>query len=121
VAKSARVASIKRQAIHHKATEKVASLASLRGKAHFHFCIDRECRLIYGDACEDASVNGRCHLHRGSLRRPLWISARDPQECCIGNCVMVGEAERLVLYKLAGPGPWFQCQKCYRAHGWTCA
>jgi len=121
VAKSAKVASIPRQAIHHKATEKVATLGSLKGKYHFHFCADRECRLIYSDACGDPGSNGRCHLHRGGLRRPIWISSRDPQACCIGNCLMVGTTDQLVFYKLAGPGPWFQCQTCYRAHGWPCA
>lgn len=109
-----------RQAIHYKSSERQASLQDLRKGPHFHYCVERECRLIYEDNCKDVRVNGRCHLHRGS-RRPIWIAARDPQACCIGNCAIVGEVKRLVHYRLAGPGPWYQCSICARAHGWNCA
>lgn len=111
----------RRQAIHYAPTVHVASLGSLRGKAHWHFCSDRDCRLIYGDACTEERQNGRCHAHRGAATRPLWVAARDPVGCCIGNCLMVGEVKELVRYQLAGPGPWFQCQTCFRASGWPCA
>lgn len=109
-----------RQVIHYKSAEKTpASISQLKGKFHLHFCADRECRLVYTDACEDVRTNGRCHIHR-KMRRPIWVSARDPQECCIGNCVTVTDVKRLVKYGLAGTGPWFQCTRCARAHGWPC-
>ena len=102
--------------------KKVSSLASvfteLRGKPHFHTCSDRECRLIYEDACADPGVNGRCQACRG-VRRAI-ISSRDPQECCINNCVQVKYPDALKRYALAGPGPWYQCKTCRRASGWSC-
>jgi hypothetical protein len=107
-----------RQAIHYKTKPQQKTLASLRDGAHFHFCSEDDCRLIYEDACRDVTSNGLCHLHRGG-RRPVWVSARDPQECCIENCrAVIGED--LVRYKLAGPGPWYQCRTCARVHGWPC-
>lgn len=117
--KVAKVASRQRQVIHHHSVPKTKTLAQRRGKAHFHFCSDRDCRLIYEDACQDVGTNGPCQLHRG-VRRPVWVQARDPQECCIDNCELVA-GDDLVLYRLAGPGPWFQCKTCRRAHGWTCS
>ena len=119
MAKPQTVPTIRRQAITYKSTEQQASIASLSEKFHFHYCSVRDCRLIYSDACRDIRTNRLCHEHRGT-RRPVWLVARDPQECCIGNCSMVGEAKEIVRYQLGGPGPWFQCSTCYRAHGWPC-
>lgn len=89
-----------------------------RGKPHFHFCSDRECRLIYEDNCRAPERNGRCQACRGQ-RRPL-TATRDPQECCINNCQQVIHPDDLLRYALAGPGPWYQCITCRRAHGWPC-
>ena len=109
-----------RQAIHYKQAEKKPrSKRQLSGQFHLHFCSNPDCRLVYTDACKTLDVNARCHACRG-VRRPVWVSARDPQECCIGNCFMVTNEDEIVRYKLAGPGPWFQCTKCARVHGWTC-
>lgn len=110
-----------RQVIHYRKNDvRERSLSSLAGDFHFHFCVERECRLIYSDRCDDVRTNGRCHAHRGVARRPIWVSSRDPQECCMGNTEQV-KGDDLVRYALAGPGPWFQCSSCYRAHGWPCA
>jgi hypothetical protein len=109
----------KRVLIHHAQTAKAKSLATLAGHPHLHFCSNRECRLVYEDACDDIATNGRCHSCRG-VRRPIWMAARDPRECCLGNCEQVLDAKQLVHYNLAGPGPWYQCRTCARAHGWPC-
>ena len=94
------------------------SLSQLRGKAHFHFCEDRDCRLIYEDTCNTPEVNGPCQLHHGA-RRAL-ITVRDPQECCLNNCTQVTDKDQIIRYQLAGPGPWWQCRTCARCHGWSC-
>lgn len=109
-----------RTLIHYHKKRTPKTIAQRKGKAHLHFCVERDCRLIYEDACEDVASNGRCHTHRGA-RRPIWMSARDPQECCIGNCEMVADPDELHRYRLAGPGPWYQCKTCARTHGWPCA
>lgn len=90
----------------------------LRGKPHFHFCTDRNCRLIYEDNCVTPERNGRCQACRGVRRNN--ISVRDPQECCMGMCVQVKDPDELKRYSLAGPGPWFQCKICRRSTGWPC-
>jgi hypothetical protein len=87
---------------------------------HYHFCSNRDCREFYEDyRCEDVSKNGRCHKCRG-LEKPLLYESRDPRPCCWGNTEVVLGAERIVRYRLAGPGPWFQCKTCARCHGWPC-
>lgn len=103
--------------VHQQPVKKKPSLTQLAGRHHHHFCSNRDCRLIYEDDCSDPGVNGRCHLCRG-VRRPTFYPIRDPQECCIGNCVQVVDTDRLLIHKLAGPGPWFQCKTCARCHGW---
>ena len=95
------------------------SVAELAGRDHFHFCRDRDCRLIYEDRCADPAQNGRCRVCLG-LRRPVWDGDRDPQPCCLGNCSLVTDKDALIRHQLAGPGPWFQCGTCARAHGWPC-
>lgn len=94
-------------------------MSELAGKAHLHFCVNRECRLGYEDQCPTPEVNARCHTCRGKPR-PVYFAPRDPQECCIGNCTQVTSKDTLALHKLAGPGPWFQCNTCARCHGWPC-
>lgn len=93
--------------------------SALRGKKHRHFCSDRECRLYYQDACDQPETNQLCPACRG-IRRGYdgWM---DPQECCIDNTKQVVDKAVMKLYELAGPGPWYQCQTCFRTHGWPCA
>lgn len=90
----------------------------LRSVPHLHFCSDRDCRLIYEDNCNTPETNERCQNCRGTTRG--LMVPRDPQECCIGNCVQVTDPRELRRYSLAGPGPWFQCRTCVRSHGWPC-
>lgn len=88
---------------------------------HLHFCSNRDCRIVYDDyRCDDVTKNGRCHRCRG-LERPVWDASRDPHECCVGNCTQVTQPDEIVRYRLAGPGPWFQCKTCARCHGWLCS
>lgn len=92
----------------------------LRKTWHLHFCRERDCRTVYDDyRCDDVSVNGHCHHHRGR-QRPVWDMTRDPQPCCYGNTYQVVSTDELVRQRLAGPGPWFKCRTCARSHGWPC-
>lgn len=95
------------------------SLAKLVGRSHFHYCTNRDCRLIYEDSCDTPEVSGECSPCRGRAR-PVWDADRDPQECCLDNCKQVTFRPDLITHQLAGPGPWFQCQTCARSHGWPC-
>lgn len=105
--------------IKSKATTKIPGLSKLAGVAHFHFCANRECRLIYEDNCDTPEENILCRPCRG-LRRSTHDAYRDPQICCIDNCDQVTDRRELNINRLAGPGPWFQCKKCARRHGWPC-
>lgn len=92
-------------------------LKKLTGRLHYHACTG--CRLSYScSSCKDAALNGRCQTCR-EVRRPNWEAARDPRPCCYvhGNARLVLRADELERYQLAGPGPWFQCRLCARAHG----
>ena len=118
---------MRRQLIHYK-TGHNATLAEVFTKLasiwHLHFCVNRECRLTYEcnggvGFCADPSKNGRCRPCRGKTRSG-WDGTRDPQECCHGNCEQVTDKAELIRYRLAGPGPWFQCKTCARCHGWPC-
>lgn len=90
---------------------------------HFHFCSDRSCRQRYDCGkpgfkliC-DTRRNGRCHACRGAVV-PVWQHARDPRPCCRDNVVQVTNRDVLLAYRLAGPGPWFQCKTCAQASAW---
>lgn len=113
----------RRELVHTRVSHAVtptSAFTALRKTWHLHFCSDRTCRLVYECyACDDVAKNGRCQACRG-VRRPVYISARDPQPCCLGNCAQVTDQAEIVRYKLAGPGPWFQCKTCARCHGWPC-
>lgn len=85
----------------------------MRGRAHWHGCT--QCHLAYDDACETPRVNGVCVDCRGGRPRSLLMRGRDPKGCCIDNTEMVDDEVR-ARYKLAGPGPWYQCRICYRSH-----
>lgn len=114
---------MRRKAVIHHATGKVkltpqGALSQVAKSWHLHFCSNRECRITYDDyKCADVAKNGRCHRCRG-LERPGWDMSRDPHQCCVGNCVQVTDPDEIVRYRLAGPGPWFQCKTCARCHGW---
>ncbi len=99
--------------------KKPKTVEGLAGLSHLHYCSNRECRLGYEDQCDTPLINIRCHPCRGK-ERPRYFVSRDPQECCMGNCSQVTDKHTLMLHKLAGPGPWFQCSRCARSHGWPC-
>lgn len=88
----------------------------LSGKAHLHACTT--CRSVYVCNCAAAAVNGRCQrdMTEGRLGRASWERSRDPQDCCVNNTEQVVDNDMLIRYALAGPGPWFQCKQCFRAH-----
>lgn len=114
----------RRAVIRYRPSGKVASLADVYRKLqdtwHLHFCINRDCRVIFEcNHCTDVAKNVRCHRCAGR-ERPQHADARDPKDCCLGNCRQVTDKEDLLRYRLAGPGPWFQCTTCARCHGWPC-
>lgn len=111
---------MRRALIHSQPVSRVPAMSKLAGKVHLHSCVDRMCRLVYEDLCQTPGVNGRCHVCRRTSR-PVWVAARDPVECCFGNCVQLTDTKTLRLYRLGGPGPWFMCKTCARCHGWPCA
>ena len=118
----------RRQVVKQQPVQRTHSVAELAGKRHSHFCRDRECRNWYEDACSTPEKNDLCHTcipmerrDRSAPERPRWAVARDPRECCIGNCAQVTDRTEIKRYSLAGPGPWFQCKTCARCHGWPCA
>lgn len=112
--------------IKHKPTTRHTSLAGVhRGqvnKAHKHACTNPSCRLVYEDNCFAPELNGRCQPCRGMRR--TWVTngrtAMDPRPCCHRNTELVTDPDDLERYQLAGPGPWFQCLTCRRAHGHPC-
>ena len=108
----------RKAAINYKPTDRTLSLSKLAGNPHVHTCRDRDCRLIYEDTCESPENNEHCQRCRG-VKREL-MRHRDPQECCIGNCVQIFTRTEIMRYALAGPGPWYQCRTCARCHGWPC-
>lgn len=115
----------KRQLIHTSKAiiQKVTSSGvynQLRGKHHWHFCSNRECRLAYEDCCAQTEVNGLCQLCRGAGSR-AYAEPMDPRECCLDNCEQVLTTDEMLRFHLAGPGPWFKCKTCARTHGWPCA
>jgi hypothetical protein len=94
-----------------------AVLRKMAGALHYHACTG--CGLRYSCNCEAPARNGRCALCREKHchPRPIWDRATDPTECCIDNCEQVTDTDLIARYQLAGPGPWFQCRTCKRAHG----
>lgn len=94
-----------------------ATLRKMAGALHYHAC--RGCGHRYSCSCTTPGTNGRCQVCR-EVRpqvRPLWDRSSDPAECCIDNCEQVTDTDLIARYQLAGPGPWFQCRTCKRAHG----
>lgn len=107
--------------IKHKRVDRTerVEIRALAGIRHLHFCLDRECRLIYEDTCNTPEHNQLCDVCRGR-QRSVYMPVRDPQECCLDNCEQVTRKSALLTHQLAGPGPWFQCKTCARCHGWPC-
>lgn len=91
---------------------------ALRKGLHKHFCKNNSCRRIYQCYhCDDPFMNGRCDRCRG-MSRPIWIAQFDAHDCCVDNCKQVTTNEERKSAMLAGPGPWYRCRTCKRAHGW---
>lgn len=119
----------RKHVVKYRATERKFSLTSLAGNLHQHFCRNRDCRTVYEDNCHEPQVNRCCTpcskevpgwgIRTGVASRTWrW---REPSLCCYGNCAVVTTKDVIERYKLAGPGPWFQCKSCFKAHGWPCA
>jgi hypothetical protein len=104
--------------IQHRPTQGRVGVGELASEWHVHACINADCHLTYQDyGCEDVNANGECTACRG-LARPFWETQRDPIACCPDNTdLLTTKAERLIQ-RLAGPGPWFRCRTCRRAHPW---
>lgn len=94
-----------------------AANKAMSSRLHFHAC--RTCRFRYSCNCQEASENGTCISCRTHHERPLWDRNSDPQACCLipGACQQVIRGQELIRYDLAGPGPWYMCRTCHRAHG----
>lgn len=94
-----------------------AMLRRLAGSLHHHSC--KGCSLRYGCACKEPQLNRHCQECRPVRPgpRPTWDRSTDPAECCLDNCIQLVDTDELARYSLAGPGPWFQCKTCKRAHG----
>lgn len=95
----------------------------LRGKNHRHVCTNERCRLLYEDNCQQPETNQLCRPCRGQRRAWVYSDGRaafDPRPCCRGNTALLTEPDDLLKYECAGPGPWFQCQTCFRTHGHSC-
>jgi hypothetical protein len=106
--------------IQHKPQEgRGVGVSELASAWHVHACPEPGCNLTYEDAgCADVNVNARPCLGCQGLERPIWERNRDPIDCCPGNTyLLTTKAERLEQ-RLAGPGPWFKCRTCRRAHPW---
>lgn len=113
--------------VKHLPTLRHQSLAglyrNLANKGHKHVCSNPSCRLIYDDACFSPEHNARCRPCKGQRRTWIYedgLSAWDPRPCCLDNTAQVTDPDVLERFSLAGPGPWFQCQSCKRAHGHPC-
>lgn len=86
---------------------------ALRGKMHYHVCI--RCGGIYWDHCKKVESHGTCPC-RTVHGRPVWLTDHDPAPCCAENVELM-TLDRIKSYRLAGPGPWFQCKTCRRFFG----
>lgn len=104
---------IKHQPIVKK---KVHNVSHLAGQMHLHFCGDRDCRQVYLCWCRTPEVNGRCDIcTRGAAG--AYMDMKAPRPCCFDNCELLTDTDWHDWLRLAGPGPWFQCKTCRRAHG----
>lgn len=93
-----------------------ATIAKLAGRHHLHSCA--ECGATFSCNCATPAVNGRCQGCRTAHGRTRSDHNRDPVDCCTtNNLALITRADVIGLYQLAGPGPWWQCRTCFRAHG----
>lgn len=100
-----------------KRATKAHDVSGLAGGIHWHVCSDTACRLVYLDSCVTPQSNGRCRVCTHSDLTP-FMEWRLPRDCCIGNCELLAPGDDWLEWgRLAGPGPWFQCRTCKRAHG----
>jgi hypothetical protein len=79
---------------------------------HAHGCTT--CGLRYGDACATPGDNDTCMPCR--LGTPRVETGFDPAPCCGDHSRPVTDPEVLARYALGGPGPWWQCRRCFRSH-----
>ena len=107
----------RKHVVKYKPTEKKVkefSTDELKGGLHWHCCTD--CRLVYGDSCSTADKNGRCRNCTRSEFGP-FMEWKLPAECCYGGLELLTDHKIRREMRLAGPGPWFHCKTCWRAHG----
>jgi hypothetical protein len=109
---------VRRQLAHSAVAAKrratgLAVVDRMADRLHFHGC--STCRRCLGCSCSTPQVNPVCRTCRG-LTPSTYDVAREPRGCCHGNTVQVSRPEDLETYDLAGPGPWFRCQTCFRHH-----
>lgn len=99
-----------------------AALRKLAGTYHWHVCATATCRTVYYCTCSAPQTDRPCQRCRHPERdRPEWDRNRDrePRPCCSDdkNLKLVTDTDTIAGYRLAGPGPWWQCQVCFLSHG----
>jgi hypothetical protein len=97
-----------------------AAVRKLAGTYHYHVCATASCRSVFYCNCKEPEVDPECKACRWPERnRPLWDEGRDRKACCkdIKNLKQVTDSDVIAGYRLAGPGPWWQCTICYLSHG----
>lgn len=109
---------VRRQLAHssvpaRKADTAQTVVAKLAGKGHVHGC--SACRRTILCRCDTPERNPTCRPCRG-LELSAHDTYREPRECCFAGVVQVTAARDIEVYELAGPGPWFRCQTCFRHH-----
>jgi hypothetical protein len=104
----------RRKLVHSAVSRVYVPLKKDESAWHHHGCT--ECGKFYTDAhgCFTGGENDLCQECRGG-ERPLWDHHADPVECCLTFSRLVTDQKTLLLYKLGGSAPWYQCQKCKRA------
>lgn len=85
----------------------------VRNTTHFHSCTAG--RHLYDDTCDTPDSDAVCQSCRTGSNRPLWLSDRDPVECCLTRTRPVDKTEK-VKYRLAGRATWHRCLVCSRCH-----
>ena len=87
------------------------SVAKFASKLHYHGC--PQCRGRFTCSCATPEDDYRCSTCLGGHPPSSTALAWAPRECCAEHSREATGAER-ETYKLAGPGPWFVCLKCWR-------
>ncbi len=78
---------------------------------HAHGC--RKCKRRYEDNCKDPKTNGVCMSCASGQPPPLWVTNRDPRDCCRVHS-RLARKEEYAPYLLAGSAAWFICRVCAR-------